>query len=106
VGTSTYAGDFFSTPAGMTEKYDSTYTTAGPTIASDDMAQTTAGATGSISSTISGKPNQQRDWAAQTIALRMTSPTTTLTNGIIAYWNLNGNVTTPLDMAITALTTL
>jgi hypothetical protein len=82
VGSSNFAGNFFSTPSGMTEKYDSSYTAAGPTIASDDTTQATAGATGSISSTISGNPNQQRDWAAQTIALRMQSPTT-LTNGLL-----------------------
>jgi hypothetical protein len=71
VGSSNFAGDFFSTPASTTEKYDSSYTTAGPTIASFDTTQATAGAVGSKSSTISGNPNQQRDWAAQTIALKM-----------------------------------
>jgi hypothetical protein len=90
VGSNNFAGDFFSTPTGMTEKYDSSYTTAGPTIASDDTIRSTVGATGSISSTISGNPNQQRDWVAQTIALHMQSPTT-LATGLVAYWKLDGD---------------
>jgi len=85
VGSSNFAGDFFSTPTGMTEKYDSSYTTAGPTIASDDTMQATAGVTGSTSSTISGNPNQQRDWAAQTIALRMATPSIAFDN--VSYAN-------------------
>ncbi len=74
VGNNTFAGDFFSTPAGMTQKVDASYTNAGPTIASFDMTQVTAGASGSKSSTISGNPNQQRDWASQHIALRARPP--------------------------------
>jgi hypothetical protein len=36
--------------------------------------------------------NKNRNWVSQAIALRMTAPTT-LTNGIIAYWKLNGDST-------------
>ncbi len=73
VGSSNFAGDFFSIPAGMMEKYDSSKTTAGPTIASFDAVQVAAGVAGSKSSTISGNPNQQRDWVSQQIALRKAS---------------------------------
>lgn len=86
VGGINHAGSFFSTPVGMTEKYDSSYTAAGPTIASDDMVQITAGATGDKVSTISG--TQQRDWAAQLIALRPAA-SSTLLNGLIHYWKLD-----------------
>ncbi|MBP9757467.1 MAG: hypothetical protein KBD06_02615 [Candidatus Pacebacteria bacterium] len=74
VGSNNFAGDFFSTPTGMTEKYDSSKTTAGPTIASFDAVQVAAGVVGSKSATISGNPNQQRDWASQQIALRAIPP--------------------------------
>jgi hypothetical protein len=74
VGSANFAGDFFSVPTGMTEKYDSSFTNAGPTIASFEATQASSSVVGSKSSTISGNPNQQRDWAAQTIALRMHNP--------------------------------
>jgi hypothetical protein len=77
-GSSNFTGDFFSAPTGMTEKYDSSYTTAGPTIASFDATQASSGVSGSKSSTISGNPNQQRDWASQQIALRRFVPVPTI----------------------------
>jgi hypothetical protein len=70
-GTST-AG-YFSTPVGMTEKYDVTFPTAGPSLAADDTVQVATGTVGSISSTIIG--NKNRNWASQLIALRKLPPT-------------------------------
>lgn len=70
VGGNNHSGAFFSTPVGMTEKFDVSKTAAGPTIASSDIVQATAGVAGSKSSTIAG--NQQRDWASQQIALKRT----------------------------------
>jgi hypothetical protein len=64
-------GNFFSTPAGMTEKYDVSNGPLGPSTAADDFLQTTAGSTGTITSTISG--GKQRNWVAQVIALRAPS---------------------------------
>jgi hypothetical protein len=61
----------FSTPASTTEKYDTAKTPNGPSIASDDVAQASAGASGSKSSTISSGTAQ---WAAQQIALRTSIP--------------------------------
>jgi hypothetical protein len=65
-GTST-AG-YFSTPTGMTEKYDVTYPTVGPSLATDDTLQVATGTVGSVSSTIAG--NKNRNWASLQIALR------------------------------------
>ena len=67
VGANGLAGAYFSTPAGMTEKYDASFPTAGPSIAADDAVQASAGVAGSKSATISGP---QKDWASQQIALR------------------------------------
>jgi hypothetical protein len=83
-GGNNHAGDWFSTPTGMTEKYDASYTAAGPTIATFDAIQATAGATGSKSSDISG--SQQRDWAAQLIALNSQNP---LAVGLEHYWKFD-----------------
>ena len=52
----------------MTEKYDATNVTLGPSIAAFDVLQVSAGSSGSKSSTVSG--NKNRNWAAQQIALR------------------------------------
>jgi hypothetical protein len=60
---------YFSTPTGMTEKYDVTHIPLGPSTAADDVIQTTAGTSGSMSSTITG--NKNRNWVSQAIALRM-----------------------------------
>lgn len=88
VGSNNFAGDFFSAPSGMTEKYDGSNTTAGPTVASFGAIQVAAGVAGSKSSTISGNPNQQRDWVSQQIALRRV-PATTLSSGLISYWKFD-----------------
>jgi hypothetical protein len=88
VGSNNFAGDFFSTPLSMTEKYDSSKTTAGPTMASFDAIQAVAGIAGSKSSIISGNPNQQRDWASQQIALRSV-PATILSSGLLSYWKFD-----------------
>lgn len=61
----------FSTPAGMTEKYDTTRAMTGPSLASDEALQAVAGASGTKSSVISGRI--PRNWVAQQIALRQQS---------------------------------
>lgn len=58
----------FSTPGGMTEKYDTSFTPFGPSLASDDTPQATVGDSGTKSANIS--PATQRFWVAQTIALK------------------------------------
>jgi hypothetical protein len=68
VGKSANAGAYFSTPTGMTERYDLSNTPFGPSNASDDVIQVTAGSSGSNSSTISG--GKARNWVSQQIALR------------------------------------
>ncbi|MBI5469876.1 hypothetical protein HY968_00945 [Candidatus Kaiserbacteria bacterium] len=60
----------FSTPTGMTEKYDINRS-SGPSLASDEALQAAAGPTGSKSSNLS--PAASRQWATQTIALRQVS---------------------------------
>jgi hypothetical protein len=71
VGKSANAGAYFTQPTGMTERYDLSDTPFGPSNASDDVTQATAGNSGSNSSTISG--NKARNWVAQQIALRAPS---------------------------------
>ena len=68
IGKTSNAGAYFSTVAGMTEKYDQSNTPFGPSTAADDAIQATAGTAGSKSTTISG--GKPRYWAAQQIALR------------------------------------
>jgi hypothetical protein len=72
------AGDntagYFSTPTGMTEKYDVTHIPFGPSTAADDAVQVTVGTSGSNSSTIAG--NKNRNWVSQIITLKMQSPNT------------------------------
>lgn len=58
----------FSTPAGMNEKYDTTNTPFGPSLASHDALQAVAGPSGSKSSNLGNGP--QRNWVAQQIALK------------------------------------
>jgi hypothetical protein len=74
VGKNSNAGAYFTQPTGMTERYDLSNTPFGPSNASDDVVQATAGNSGysgSNSSTISG--NKARNWVAQQIALRAPS---------------------------------
>jgi hypothetical protein len=51
----------------MTEKYDVSNGPLGPSVAADDVLQTSSGSTGSKSSTISG--GKARNWVSQIIAL-------------------------------------
>ena len=75
VGKNPNAGAYFSTSTGgMTEKYDVSNVPFGPSIAADDVIQTSAGGTGSKLSTISG--NKARNWATQQIALRQPASST------------------------------
>jgi hypothetical protein len=68
-GKKANANTYFSTPSGMTEKYDTSNVSSGPSIAADTVVQPAAGNTGSKSSAInSGK--KARNWATQIIALR------------------------------------
>src|SRR5262249_18353806 len=48
----------FSTPAGMTEKYELSNGSLGPTVASDEVIQAAPGTVGSKSSTISGNKSR------------------------------------------------
>src|SRR3989344_6912731 len=66
------SGGGFSTPTGMTEKYDVFNSSRGPSTALDDALQAAAGDSGTKSSTMSG--NRKRNWAAQQIALRPLLP--------------------------------
>jgi hypothetical protein len=84
-GTST--DGYFSAPTGMTEKYDVTFPTVGPSTAADDVTQVSAGASGSNSSTISG--NKNRNWVSQAIALNKQS-TAPSVNGTITTQAVNG----------------
>ncbi len=72
VGRKTNAGDYFSTPASTTEKYDVSNTPFGPSIASDDALQAAAGTSTVRTSLITGK--KSRNWVTQQIALRLASP--------------------------------
>jgi hypothetical protein len=86
VGKSANAGAYFTQPTGMTERYDLSNTPFGPSNASDDVVQATAGSSGSNSSAISG--NKARNWVAQQIALRAPShqiSVETGTNGSTSY---------------------
>ena len=86
VGKATNAGAYFTSPVGMTEKYDVSNTPFGPSIATNDAIQVAAGNAGSKSSTVAG--NKNRNWVAQQIALRP-APDSTLPNGLISYWKLD-----------------
>jgi hypothetical protein len=87
VGTTSSAGDFLSpTTTGMTQKYNVSNGSLGPSIASFDKSQASAGSTGSISSGTAD--NKVRDWATQTIALHTRCA---LSSCPVAYWKLDGN---------------
>ncbi len=62
-------GNYFSIPIGEAEKMDSSNTPFGPSIASFDSIQATAGTTGVSSSTITTSKNL--NWASQIIVLNM-----------------------------------
>jgi hypothetical protein len=76
----------FSTPAGMTEKYDVTNTPLGPSTAEHEVIQTSVGASGAKSSNLPKAP--QRNWVAQLIVLRPASESTLL-SGLISYWKFD-----------------
>jgi hypothetical protein len=78
------AGSYFSTPTGMTLKYDVSNTPFGPSIAQFEKLQSTAGTFTSASSSISGG-NKPKNWATQVIALKMIPPVT----APIAYWKFD-----------------
>jgi len=84
IGSFLNAGNYFSTPTGMTEQYDTSNTPSGPSIAESDVTQSAPGASGSKTSTISGPPIS-RNWAAQLIALKPTAPT----DGLVSYWKFD-----------------
>jgi hypothetical protein len=75
-GKANIAGAYFSTPTGMSEKFDVSNTAVaalGPSMALDEVVQSTAGAVSSQSSAISGN-NKAKNWASQVIALKESSP--------------------------------
>lgn len=98
IGKNNNAGDYFSQPTGMTEQYDASNVTLGPSIAADDVTQSTAGSSGSKSSTISG--NKNRNWVAQQIALRRV-PVTPAINGAITTRAVNDTTSTTTTIAHT-----
>lgn len=64
------ASSSFGTPSGTTERFDTTNTNgSGPAAAGDDFVQTSAGSTGTKTASV---PN--KEWAAQTIALKAIPP--------------------------------
>ncbi len=85
----------FSTTTGYTKMYDKKYAPLGPTTSAEDKAQSTTGASGSIAVTISN--GAQRDWAAQTLALKMEAPpifsdTFNRADGVLGNgWTVNSN---------------
>jgi hypothetical protein len=92
VGKSANAGSYFSTPTGMTERYDLSNTPFGPSSASDDAIQAAAGSSGSNSTTISG--SKARNWVSQQIALRRRLPSTPPSvNGSVTTEPINGVAT-------------
>jgi hypothetical protein len=88
----------FSTPTGMTEKYDTANVPMGPSLAQDEAPQVSVGASGQKSSTISGF--LARDWAAQLIALRQVPPVS-LTTGIVSYWKFDESAGNAADSVST-----
>jgi len=90
-GKTNNAGAYFSTPTGMTEKFDVSSTPFGPSMALDEVTQD-AGTAASKSSTISGG-NKPRNWAAQQIGLRPTVDTgetpLTVDGNTLALWSMN-----------------
>lgn len=73
IGKNQDAGDYFSTPTGATERYDTSNTPFGPSLAIFEKSQAVAGSTGIATSTIT--TNQSRHWVSQVITLRQTGAT-------------------------------
>jgi hypothetical protein len=86
------SGNYFSAPSGMTEKYDVSNSPLGPSTAADDALQTSAGSTGSKTSTISG--GKARNWVSQIIALNKPTATVPSINGSITTQTVDGIATT------------
>jgi hypothetical protein len=82
-------GGYFSTPTGMTEKYDVTNAPLGPSIAADNVIQAVPG--NSVSKTSSIKGGKQREWVAQQIALRWTSTAPSILDTLpVTYQTITG----------------
>lgn len=77
----------FNAAPGMTEQYEVANVPLGATTALDAAVQALAGATGQKAATINTP--LKLPWAAQTIVLHQVAATT-LGNGLVSYWNLNG----------------
>jgi hypothetical protein len=91
-GKSSVAGSYFSTPTGMTERYDVSNTAVaalGPSIALDDAFQISSGTVASKSSSIGGN-NKAKNWATQIIALREPAGTIALDNSSLITLDNNG----------------
>jgi len=74
-----------STPVGMTQKYNLSHAALGPSLADFDVTQSSPGSVGNKASSIGG--NKARNWVAQAISLKLTSPVP----APVAYWKLDGN---------------
>lgn len=84
VGKAAQAGNYFTAPVGMTEKYDTTNTPFGPSLAADETVQAVAGQTLPWVSDIAGK--KARNWAAQTIALNSAQLGIVFDNAAKIHW--------------------
>jgi Concanavalin A-like lectin/glucanases superfamily len=84
-GKAASASAYFSTPSGMTEKYDVTNIPFGPSIAADEITQPSPGIANAKSASLPG--GKSRNWSAQHIALRSLPPVPQP----VAYWKLDGN---------------
>ena len=91
------SGNYFSAPTGMTEKYDVSNNPLGPSTAGDDVLQTSAGSTGSKSSTISG--GKARNWVSQIIALNKPPAAAPSVNGTITTQTVDGVATTSVTFS-------
>lgn len=80
-----FSGGRFSAPNGMSEKYDISYAPLGPSTALDVSAQSSAGTSGSKSSTFSKSIKQ--NWVSQLIALNP-RPSVSIPEPI-AYWKFD-----------------
>ena len=89
-GKTTTSGSYFGTPTGMTERYDVSNTPFGPSIALDDVVQTTAGSVASKSSAIGGN-NKAKNWASEVIALRPPTVTVVATGSQDVGYNSSGS---------------
>ena len=100
IGKQNKAGAYFSTPTGMNEKFDSTNSPFGPSIAVSDVLQVPTGVVNSKSTTITG--NKPRNWSSQQITLRPT-PTPGITFDSSANTTVLSDTTGSLNLTTSGL---